>query len=74
VERSKPNRCLSRKGRDQIRHAVDRRLGAEVVERMREVMLGQLVREWMTTLTPGPFAVMAFKTANSTFTLRVAIE
>ena len=37
-------------------------------------MLGQLVSEWMTTLTPGQFAVMPFKTAASNYTLQVTIE
>jgi hypothetical protein len=47
------NPMLSRMGTNQSRRPVGQRLGAEVSERMREVMLGQLVREWMKTLTPG---------------------
>lgn len=58
----------------QINSLIAQRLGPEVSERMREGMLGQLVSEWTATLTPGQFAVMAFKTAHSSYSLRVAIE
>jgi hypothetical protein len=41
---------------------------------MRDVMLGQLVHEWTATLAAGPVAVLVFKTANSTYTLRVTFS
>ncbi len=59
---------------DQLRNVIDQRLGAEVSKRFREAMLGQLVREWMTTLTPGQFAVMAFQTTDHNARLRVVLE
>jgi hypothetical protein len=59
---------------DQLRNVIDQRLGPEVSERFREAMLGQLVREWMTTLTPSQFAVMAFQTNDRNARLRVVLE
>ena len=59
---------------DQLRSVIDGRLGAGVSERFRDAMLGQLAREWMPTLTPGQFAVMAFQTADSNARLRVVLE
>lgn len=59
---------------DQLRNVIDQRLGPEVSERFREAMLGQLVREWMTMLTPGQFAVMAFQTTDGNARLRVVFE
>jgi hypothetical protein len=59
---------------DQLRSVIDGRLGAGVSERFRDAMLGQLAREWMPTLTPGQFAVMAFKTVDRNARLRVVLE
>jgi hypothetical protein len=50
------------------------RLGPEVSARLREALLGQLVSEWMTTLTPEQFAVMAFRTTAPNARLRVVLE
>ncbi|MGB9306134.1 MAG: hypothetical protein WCB92_21375 [Mycobacterium sp.] len=43
-------------------------------DRFRDAMLGQLAREWMPTLTPGQFAMMAFKTIDRDARLRVVLE
>lgn len=59
---------------DQLSSVINQRLGPEVSERFREAMLGQLVREWMTTLTPGQFAVMAFQTTRDDARLRVVLQ
>jgi hypothetical protein len=59
---------------DQLRAVIDQRLGQGVSERFRDAMLGQLAREWMPTLTPGQFAVMAFQTIDRNARLRVVLE
>jgi hypothetical protein len=67
----------SRAGRmnaDQLRGIIDQRLGPGVSERFRDAMLGQLAHEWMSTLTPGQFAVMAIQTTGRNVRLRVVVE
>lgn len=59
---------------NQLSNMINQRLGPEVSERFRDAMLGQLVREWMTTLTPGQFAVMAFRTTRNDARLRVVLD
>jgi hypothetical protein len=59
---------------NQASDIIAQQLGPEVSERLREAMLGQLVSEWITTLTPGQFSVMVFATTVPNARLRVVLE
>lgn len=61
-------------GPNQVGDMIAGSLGPEVSARFREALLGQLVSEWMPTLTPEQFAVMAFRTTESGVRLRVELE
>jgi hypothetical protein len=64
----------ARMNADQLRAVIDQRLGQGASERFRDAMLGQLAREWMPTLTPGQFTMMAFRTTDRSLRLRVVVE
>ncbi|PQM45651.1 hypothetical protein [Mycobacterium talmoniae] len=59
---------------NQMGDMIAQRLSPEVSARFREALLGQMVSEWMTTLTPEQFAVMAFRTTAPDARLRVVLE
>lgn len=61
-------------GPNQVGDMIAGSLGPEVSARVHEALLGQLVSEWMATLTPEQFAVMAFRTTKSGLRLRVELE